>query len=149
MLYTCEVALPERGVGMGSLLGSKTRTGEYLEVEGTEKKQGKSELEKKQDKVLEGLEKALKSKDVTGAQKTWRDWVAKESDTAEGVFSDRFVRKVVRAVFGAALNEDNKPKGVYASEVLKDLVSRRVVSDGMWKEGVVVDGLLPLGDWVN
>ncbi|AAW41928.1 hypothetical protein CNB04100 [Cryptococcus deneoformans JEC21] len=149
VLYTCEVALPERGVGMGSLLGSKARTGEYLEVEGTEKKQGKTELEKKQDKVLEGLEKALKSKDVTGAQKTWRDWVAKESDTAEGVFSDRFVRKVVRAVFGAALNEDSKPKGVYAGEILKDLVSRRVVSDGMWKEGVVVDGLLPLGDWEN
>ncbi|KAL0254090.1 hypothetical protein I308_101469 [Cryptococcus tetragattii IND107] len=149
VLYTCEVALPERGVGMGLLLGSKARTGEYLEVEGAGKKQGKSELEKKQDKVLEGLEKALKNKDVAGAQKAWKDWVAKESDAAEGVFSDKFVRKVVNVVFGAALNDDGKPKNVYAGEILKDLVSRRVVSDGMWKEGVVVDGLLPLGDWEN
>ncbi|KIR28839.1 hypothetical protein I309_02334 [Cryptococcus deuterogattii LA55] len=149
VLYTCEVALPERGVGMGLLLGSKARTGEYLEVEGAEKKQGKSELEKRQDRVLEGLEKALKNKDVAGAQKAWKDWVAKESDAAEGVFSDKFVRKVVNVVFGAALNEDGKPKNVYAGEVLKDLVSRRVISDSMWKEGVVVDGLLPLGDWEN
>ncbi|ADV19528.1 hypothetical protein CNB04100 [Cryptococcus gattii WM276] len=149
VLYTCEVALPERGVGMGLLLGSKARTGEYLEVEGAGKKQGKSELQKKQDKVVEGLEKALKNKDVAGAQKAWKDWVAKECDAVEGVFSDKFVRKVVNVVFGAALNEDGKPKNVYAGEVLKDLVSRRVVSDGMWKEGVVVDGLLPLGDWEN
>lgn len=134
---------------MGLLLGSKARTGEYLEVEGAEKKQGKSELEKRQDRVLEGLEKALKNKDVAGAQKAWKDWVAKESDAAEGVFSDKFVRKVVNVVFGAALNEDGKPKNVYAGEVLKDLVSRRVISDSMWKEGVVVDGLLPLDDWVR
>ncbi|WVQ71724.1 hypothetical protein IAR50_001265 [Cryptococcus sp. DSM 104548] len=142
VLYTCEVALPPQGIGMGLLLGTKSRTEEYLSVGDSSKKQKKSEEERKEDKLVETVEKALRAKDVAGTSKAWRNHTASET-----VFSSKLVKSLVNSIFGAALNGEGKPTGVYAAEVARDLVSRGLVSDSMWKESIVVDGLLPLGDW--
>ncbi|ODN83191.1 hypothetical protein L202_01379 [Cryptococcus amylolentus CBS 6039] len=142
VLYTCEIALPAQGIGMGLLLGTKSKTEEYFSVGGADKKEKKSEEEKKEDRLVEAVNKALRAKDVAGATKAWRNYAASET-----VFSSRFVKAIVSTILGAALNGEGRPTGVYAVEVARDLVSKGLVNDSMWKESVVVDGLLPLGDW--
>ncbi|WWD16075.1 hypothetical protein CI109_100500 [Kwoniella shandongensis] len=145
VIYTCEVGLPEKGVGMSMLLGTQTKSKMYLASEsalGENKSGAKSAAEKAEDEIISTITTNLKRKDVASAERAWTEWSAKQP-----VFSEKFVPRIVETIFSAALNDEGKQVGSYAGGVIRDLVKTRVVSDGMWKSGVVIDGLLPCGDW--
>lgn len=120
----------------------------------------------------------LKQGDVKSACAKWREWIKladKESAASastggpggKAVLPEAFVKKLVTVILSTALpataNSDGDATQVvtarstpakgkqraYASELMSSLLRRRVVGDEMWPGGVVVNGLLPLNDWVS
>ncbi|WVO14021.1 hypothetical protein L204_101646 [Cryptococcus depauperatus] len=139
VLYICEVVIPERGIGVASLLGTRSTTEEYLQFEQSEKQ--KTEGEKRQDEVIKSIEQKIQAKDGKGAKKAWTDYAVNT------VLEEKFVKRVLNSCFSVALTDEGKSRGYYAQELMRDIVERGIVREGMWKDSVVVDGLLPLHDW--
>ncbi|WRT67285.1 uncharacterized protein IL334_004252 [Kwoniella shivajii] len=144
VIYTTEVVIPAKGIGMGMLLGTKEQTETYLSPStDSTVKSHKTEVEKAQDEILQRITTALKKNDIPAVEKAWNDYVVKADPSA---LTEIFVKKIVNAVFSAAL-KDGKLNGPYPASIVKGLVERGLINDAMWKEGVVGAGLLPCGDW--
>jgi hypothetical protein len=109
---------------------------------------------------------------ATRAEEVWLGWVAKQRESGEQgtvVLPEPAVKKLVNIIFSAALpssvangpaNGGDEPDatgasqlvlrtGPYAGAIMRDLISWKIVSDIMWKGGVVAAGLLPCCDWVS
>ncbi|WVQ98874.1 hypothetical protein IAU59_006005 [Kwoniella sp. CBS 9459] len=156
VIHTCEIVLPPKGVGMSMLLGTKDKTETYLShsaspiessSEGS-KSRSTLEVEKKQDDFIAQLSSSLKKNDISAATQQWA-----QISVSETTVTEIFVKRILSTIFASALTEEGKLKasspsgGGYAAEIVRDLVKRGLVVDSMWKGGVVVDGLLPCGEW--
>ncbi|WVR05325.1 hypothetical protein IAU60_002339 [Kwoniella sp. DSM 27419] len=144
VIYTCEVVVPPKGIGMAALLGVQQKTLTYLSPSSSgSSSTARTDGDKRQDELISQLSGSIKKKDVSGAEKSWKDWA---SVNAEQV-TEQLAKRIVTTVFGAALNDDGKVTGAYAGSIIRDLIQRGIVNDAMWKQGVVEEGLLPCGDW--
>ncbi|KAK8869661.1 hypothetical protein IAR55_000229 [Kwoniella newhampshirensis] len=146
VVYTCEVGLPAKGVGMSMLLGTHAKSKTYLSAGLAEngKPEIRSASKKAEDEIIARVATSLKQHDVASTEKIWTEWIVKQDSS---VLSEKFVRRLIEMILSSALDEEGKQIGSYPGSVVRDLVKRGVVSDSMWKEGFVIDGLLPLGDW--
>ena len=162
----CEVTLPPNGVGMNTILGRQAITSEYLclDVPGSS---APPLLSRSIDELIRKLDTSLKgSEPLPRVEGIWKAWLTiqelgllkRKLDIREVLF-EASVRNLLRVVFEAALtpvekngaDESSRIRTTrrYASRVVKDLLSRKVVTDTMWPGGVVAGALLPLGDWVS
>lgn len=103
------------------------------------------------------------------AEAIWSEWIGTESEHWEGEgkmpVPEASVRRLVNVIFSAALpsHADEEVSqsetttdapvvlrsGPYAAGIMRDLLARRALSDGLWNGGVVAAGLLPCCDWVS
>lgn len=160
VVYTCEISLPEKGIGMSSLLGVQQSTSTYLSQDSKH-----ADTAGNVAKLLKDLSKAIKGATTVGpAEKVWADWIAVEDTKKKSgngpILPESAVKQIVHLVFSSALTTkaasdeaggevETAITGVYARKIIQDLLSRRLVSDGMWTGGVVAGGLLPVKDWVS
>ncbi|OCF55802.1 hypothetical protein L486_06554 [Kwoniella mangroviensis CBS 10435] len=145
VIYTTEVVVPPKGIGMGSLLGTKDKIQMYLSTSSaaiTNKSDGQGEEEKVIKKVSESIEK----NQLGQAENTLKEFLSKGDSTS---VSESFVRKIINVVFSEAINDEGKSKGTYSSGAVRLLLERGLVNDSMWKGSLVGEGLLPCGDWDN
>ncbi|WVQ69919.1 uncharacterized protein L199_008142 [Kwoniella botswanensis] len=144
VIYTTEVVVPPKGIGMGSLLGTKEKTQLYLSTSAaiTHKSDGQGEEEKVIKKVSESINKNQPSQ----AENALKGFLSKGDSTS---ISESFVRKIVNVVFSEAINDEGKYKGTYSPGIIRLLLERGLVNDSMWKASLVGEGLLPCGDWDN
>ena len=154
VVYTCDINIPERGIGLNALLGSQARTEEYIalptskgEVNGTI-----DHDEEVRDKCMSEIENALSKSDTKAANARLNDLLSDQYATLPG----SFVKKLVKATFETALPElgkstevESKKRGPYASSMITTLLQRGLVNDEMIPGGVVAGALLPLADWTN
>lgn len=150
---------------MNMLLGRQAVTKEYFAVQNsgtlTSATAGSC------DDLVPILKNSLSGSEPIGQiEHRWKSTiVAQESalrkvgmDTT-GLFPEAALAKTLGAIFGAALDiiesdeldeiRRMRPTGRYASQIVKYLLLRNVVSDSMWPGGVVAAALLPCGDWVS
>ena len=153
-MYTCDINIPERGIGLNALLGSQARTEEYIalpaskgEVNGTT-----DHDEETRDKCMFEIEKAFSKGDIKAANARLNDLLSDQYATLAG----SFVKKLVNAIFETALPDlgkstevESKKRGPYASSMITTLLQRGLVNDEMIHGGVVAAALLPLSDWVT
>ncbi|WVW82925.1 hypothetical protein I302_104939 [Kwoniella bestiolae CBS 10118] len=145
VIYTTEVVIPPKGIGMGSLLGTKEKTQIYLMNPTStpeEKKSGSGTAE--QDGLIKKICELIKKNQLGAAESALKEYLSK---AASAQVSEGFVRKIVNVVFTEALNDEGKLKGNYAAGVVGVLVERGLVNDSLWKSSLVGEGLLPCGDW--
>ncbi|WWC89874.1 uncharacterized protein L201_004802 [Kwoniella dendrophila CBS 6074] len=146
VIYTTEVVIPEKGIGISMLLNTKEKTQIYLSSNQDQNDNGneKVSVEKEQDEIINKISSLIQKNDLKTAEKTLQNFI---SVTASTNITESFVRKVISTVFSIALNDEGKVKGSYASGIIKYLVERDLVNDSMWKDSLVGMGLLPCGDW--
>jgi hypothetical protein len=154
VLYSCEVTIPQKGIGLNALLGSQVRTGEYITLPITSDAQGTGVDRQAgaRDKCLSEITAALGKGDTKTATSRLNDLLSGQ----DAVLPERFVTDLVNVVFGTALPDlgkevegESKKRGPYASKMITTLLQRGVVNDEMIKGGVVSSALLPLSDWVS
>ncbi|WWC60934.1 uncharacterized protein I303_103510 [Kwoniella dejecticola CBS 10117] len=145
VIYTTEVVLPSKGIGMGMLLGTKEKTQMYLSAtKGGE--ETTSSAQKEETKFIDRLKGLLVKKDDAASVKLVEERI--NSGTPQNL-SEEAVRNILKAVFSSALNDEGNIKGHYSAGIISSLVRRGLVNDSMWQGSLVGDGLLPLGDWNN
>lgn len=153
-MYTCDINIPERGIGLNALLGSQARTEEYIALPaGTTEINGSVDHDEEvRDKCMSEIERALSKSDTKAANARLNDLLSDQYATLPG----SFVKKLVKAIFETALPDlgkstevESKKRGPYASSMITTLLQRGLVNDGMIHGGVVAAALLPLSDWVN
>ncbi|KAK4686673.1 hypothetical protein P7C73_g3446, partial [Tremellales sp. Uapishka_1] len=168
VVYATEVSLPAQGVGLNMLLGTQEKTSIYLSSKqnGEVAPQYPFGYGESGDNIIEALQSGLKAGNVETTEDAWLRWLHDEDAKAVKLASKKsaqanlpevFVKKILDTVFFAALpgasNDDDAPSrkmtGIYAMRVVRSLMNRRIVSDSMWKGGVVAGGLLPCKDWEN
>ncbi|WWD09977.1 hypothetical protein V865_008109 [Kwoniella europaea PYCC6329] len=144
VIYTTEVVVPPKGIGMGSLLGTKDKTQMYLSTSAaiTYKSDGQGE----EEKVIKKVSESIKKNQPSQAEHTLKGYLSKGDSTS---ISESFVRKIVKIVFSEAINDEGKCKGTYSPGIIRLLLERGLVNDSMWKGSLVGQGLLPCGDWDN
>ncbi|WWD01231.1 hypothetical protein V866_008173 [Kwoniella sp. B9012] len=144
VIYTTEVVVPPKGIGMGSLLGTKDKTQMYLSTSAaiTYKTDGQGE----EEKVIKKVSESIKKNQPSQAENTLEGFLSKGDSTS---ISESFVRKIVKIVFSEANNDEGKCKGTYSPGIIRLLLERGLVNDSMWKGSLVGEGLLPCGDWDN
>ncbi|WWC69310.1 uncharacterized protein I206_103248 [Kwoniella pini CBS 10737] len=143
VIYTTELVLPTKGIGMGMLLGTKEKTQTYLAT-ASSTRHSPSASNTTEDDLIKKFQDLLNKKDDISAAKLLDDRLDDNR-----VIPEEVVRSLVQSIFTSALNNDGKLKGHYASSVIRSMVSGGLVNDSMWKESLVGDGLLPCGDWDN
>jgi hypothetical protein len=189
IIYTCEVTIPAKGVGLNALLGTQARTAKYFstarEAESAKLQRGAgagaSDREARCEAIVDEIEAALSASTssegpdanaherASTAEAIWSEWIGRESEHWEGEgkmpLPEAAVRRLVNVIFSAALPSHadqvvgqsettaDAPvvlrSGPYAAGIMRDLLARRAVSDGLWNGGVVSAGLLPCCDWVS
>ncbi|GFZ45721.1 hypothetical protein JCM24511_03450 [Saitozyma sp. JCM 24511] len=191
IIYTCEVTVPAKGVGLNALLGTQARTAKYFstarEVEPAKLQRaagagaGASDREARCEAIVNEIEAALSTsaspegseanahERASKAEAIWSEWIGTESEQWEGEgkmpVPEASVRRLVNVIFSAALpshadegvsqseTTTDAPvvlrSGPYAAGIMRDLLARRALSDGLWNGGVVAAGLLPCCDWGN
>lgn len=154
VIYTCEITIPEKGIGLNALLGSQARTEEYLSISnpGLKSKQANGPTESVADKHVEEIIASLGKGDVATASTQLDKYLSNHKDQMDV----KIVKKLVHAIFCTALpglekegETESKKRGPYSPKMVSTLLKRRVVNDEMVRGGVVAAGLLPLEDWVS
>lgn len=154
VVYTCEVTVPEKGIGLNALLGSSARTEEYLSISaaGSSSKQVNGTAEIPEEKVVGEITALLAKGDTKAASTRLDKALAGQKDQ----LSEKTVKKLVNVIFSTALpglgketESENKKRGPYAPGLIRPLLERRMINDEMIKGGVVASALLPLEDWVS
>jgi hypothetical protein len=152
VIYTCEITIPGKGIGLNALLGSQARTEEYISLPSASQAANGS-IDRDEDvreKCIAEIETALSKGDTKAATARLNDLLSDQYATLPG----SFVKKLIKLVFETALPElkgegESKKRGPYASKIVSTLLARRLVNDEMINGGVVAAGLIPLGDWVS
>lgn len=153
-MYTCDINIPERGIGLNALLGSQARTEEYIALPaGTTEINGSVDHDEEvRDKCMSEIEKAFSKGDIKAANARLNDLLSDQYATLPG----SFVKKLVKVIFETALPDLGKPtdveskkRGPYASNMITTLLQRGLVNDEMIPGDVVAGALLPLADWVS
>lgn len=152
VVYTCEVTIPAKGIGLNALLGSQAKTEEYLSLSKsavTGKAAGSDEGD--DYKMVNAFKASLAKGDLKAARAT----LEKRLSSKQAI-SEKSVKQIVHAIFHTALpaldkdvEGESKKRGPYDGQMIKLLLDRRLVHDEMLKGGVVASGLLPMGDWVS
>lgn len=149
VVYSCEVTVPEKGIGLNALLGSSARTEEYLSVAGSVlSKQSNGEIESTGDKLVKDITTLLGKGDTKGASTRLDKFLASQKEQP----SEKIVKTLVNTIFNSALpglETENMKRGPYAPAMITSLLERHMIHDEMVKGGVVAAALLPLGDWVS
>lgn len=154
VVYTCEVTIPEKGIGLSALLGSSARTEEYLSISdsGSGSKQVNGTAETSGEKEVSEIITLLDKRDANAASTRLDKILAGQKEQ----LSDKIVKKLVNAIFGTALpglhkegESEGKKRGPYSPAMITSLLQKRMVNDEMVKGGVVAAALLPLEDWVS
>lgn len=143
-VYTTEVTVPDKGVGMNLLLGTQRATAQYF---GSEKHHRASTF----DHLITGFAQTILDGSAMGAFEAWLQ-VAEKSSPANVAFHlpEAQAKAVISAVFDAALEkteEGYRKTGVYASDIVQLLLRKKWVNDEMYPGGVV-NALVQLEDWV-
>lgn len=151
VIHVLDVSVPESGIGLSSLIGSAEATAEVF----SQRTQPHGAV----DKMLEGLRTSLAANTPEKAEKSFQYWLDEEDKKAtahahgsgkrQATIPESVVRRVVSAVFDAALETKGKSKGPYAGRIISTLAERRLLSDDMYAGGLVLGALLPVGDWRN
>jgi hypothetical protein len=150
VVYTCEITIPEKGIGLNALLGSQARTEEYISLPSSAQTNGKADREEdSREKSISDIQKALSKGDTKAANARLNDLLSDQNTTPPG----SFVKKLVKVIFETALPDfgkegESKKRGAYASTMITTLLQKGLVNDEMLSGGVVAAGLLPLADWV-
>ncbi|KAL7424115.1 hypothetical protein Q5752_001700 [Cryptotrichosporon argae] len=165
VVYTADVAVPPAGVGLNLVLASRARSAQLFDLDADvghpvdADGQGAAEM-------LAEIGAALSAKDARAAEDRFAAWLKKQDEATQAqahtkaVLPEPTVRRVVALVFGAAVSTTAKgegdgderarvPTGVYADKIVRALVDRRAVSDGMLDGGLVLAGLVPVRDIHN
>ena len=154
VVYTCEVTVPEKGIGLNALLGSSSRTEEYLSIAstGSSSKQINGTTETPAEKAVGEILALLAKGDSKAASSRLDKALANQKEH----LSEKEVKKLVQAIFSTALPAlgkevvaESKRRGPYSPAMIESLLERRLVNDEMIKGGVVAAALLPLEDWVR
>lgn len=147
VIHVADMILPAGGVGLALLVGSAARTAQVFKAAAGTTAQPTA------DKMLEAVSAALRTTSpdaVPRAEKAFASWLDDEDKRASpakrAAISESVVRRVLDAVFGAALTGDKKT-GPYAAKIVQTLVDRKAVADSMWEGGVVLGALVPCADW--
>jgi hypothetical protein len=154
VLYSCEVTIPQKGIGLNALLGSQARTEEYISLPtsgSSTENTGVDRQAEVRDKCLDEITTALTKGETKAATARLNDLLSGQ----DSVLPEQFVTKLVNVVFKAALPDfgkegevESKKRGPYASKIMATLLQKGAVNDEMLKGGIVSAGLLPLADWV-
>lgn len=144
-IYTTEIAVPEKGVGMNLLLGTQRATAQYF---GPEKHHRASTF----DHLITGFTQTIPDGSAMSAFEAWLQ-VAEKSSPANVAFHlpESQAKAVISAVFDAALEkteEGYRKTGVYASDIVQLLLRKKWINDEMYARGVV-NALVQLEDWVS
>ena len=155
VVYTCEVTIPEKGIGLNALLGSSARTEEYLSIASTasSSRQINGTVDDPKEKIGSEIIALLAKGDTkAAATRLEKSLNAGQKDQ----LSEKIIKKIVHAIFSTALpalgkegESESKKRGPYAPGMITSLLERRLVNDEMIEGGVVAAGLLPLEDWVS
>ena len=150
VVYTCEITVPERGIGLNALLGSQARTEKYISLPEAAQAGKANQKHEIQDKSMADIQKALSKGDIKTANARLNDLLSDQNTALPG----SFVKALVKVVFETALPDfgkegDSKKRGHYASGIITTLLQKGLVNDEMLSGGVVAAGLLPLADWVS
>ena len=143
VVYTLEVTIPEKGVGMNLLLGTQAITREYIKVE--------ESSNHSLDEAISEFKKVATNSEKSNAKEILSRWLKAETDKAASLHSEQTVKRIIDAVFSLALKQEEgevKPTGLYVDGIIRDLISRRCVTDEMYPGGVV-SALTALSDWVS
>jgi hypothetical protein len=143
-IYTTEVAVPEKGVGMNLLLGTQRATAQYF---GPERHHRPSTF----DHLITGFAQTIPDGSAMAAFEAWLQ-VAEKSSPANVAYHlpETQAKVIISAVFNAALQkteEGYRKTGVYASDIVQLLLRKKWVNDEMYPSGVV-NALVQLEDWV-
>lgn len=150
VVYTCEITIPEKGIGLNALLGSQARTEEYISLPSNSEVNVKVDQdEQTREKSMSDIKKALLKGDTRAANARLNDLLSDQNTTLPG----SFVKQLVKVIFETALPDfgkegESKKRGTYASGMITTLLQSGLVNDEMLSGGVVAAGLLPLADWV-
>jgi len=153
-VYTCDINVPERGIGLNALLGSQARTEEYIALP-TSKDEANGTVdhdEETRDKCMSEIEKALSKSDTKPANARLNDLLSDQYATLPGSFVKKLVKVIIETALpdlGKSTEVESKKRGPYASSMITTLLQRGLVNDEMIHGGVVAAALLPLSDWVN
>jgi len=151
VVYTCEITIPEKGIGLNALLGSQARTEEYISLPSTTEANGKVDQEEEvRGKTMAEIKKSLSKGDIKTANARLNDLLSNQEITLPG----SFVKSLIKVIFETALPDfgkegESKKRGTYASTLMRTLLQKGFVNDEMLSGGVVAAGLLPLADWVR
>jgi hypothetical protein len=150
VVYTCEITIPEKGIGLNALLGSQARTEEYISLPSTAQAGKVDQEEQVRERSMAEMQKALSTGDIKAANARLNDLLSDQNTT----LPDSFVKALVKVVFETALPDlgkegESKKRGHYASGMITTLLQKGLVNDEMLSGGVVAAGLLPLADWVS
>lgn len=148
VIHVLDVSVPEGGIGLSSLIGSADATAAVFAQ--------RSAPHGAVDKMLEGLRTSLAANTPEKAEKGFQYWLDEEDKKAaahahgggkrQAVVPESVVRRVVTAVFDAALEAKGKTKP-YAGRIVAALAERRLLADDMYAGGLVLGALVPVGDW--
>jgi hypothetical protein len=167
VVYTVEVNLPERGIGLNLLLGTQALTSTYFQTSSSAKASDQSTEE-----LLQVIQQTLSASDGASAEraseveKLYKAWFKDQEKRHNAInpkkrqssaFPPETVKRLLKQIFDLALEsstnaqgvESKKPTGRYARGIVKDLITRKMVHDGMYEGGVITSALLPLADWVS
>lgn len=155
VLYSCEITISQKGIGLNALLGSHARTEEYITLPTATSAVQSTGIDRQADgrtKCLSEITSALRKSETKAATSRLSDLLSGQ-DT---VLPERFVTDLVNVVFKAALpgleqeaEGESRKRGPYASKMITTLLQKGVINDEMLRGGVVANALLPLADWVN
>lgn len=177
-VYLVDVAVPAGGVGIAQLLSSAELTARFILSFGAPAtEEPETDTVAARDRAfLASFAQALKQPTPAAAVDIFNAYEIAEGDPfalrtrkllkireqeSEAVkkrSTARLVGEIVKLVLESALGPpvdgegeemQPAPKGAYPYVVVRSLIKREWVSDGMWARGGVVRALLVLGDWVR
>lgn len=178
-VYLVDVTVPAGGVGIAQLLSSAELTARFILPSGgpTTESEAETDTVVARDRAfLASFAEALKQSTPAAAVDIFNAYEIAEGDPfalrtrkllkireqeSEAVkkrSTARLVGDIVRLVLESALGPpvegageemQQAPRGAYPYVVVRSLIKREWVSDGMWARGGVVRALLALGDWVR
>ena len=159
VVYTLELAVPEKGVGMSALIGTYADTAAYFSVPSRGTKAPSF------DTFIDDLTTGIQ--DGKGYS-VFENWFSQEQEAfkpqgkvpASFTLPEYQTKAILRTVFDAALRKVNaeeggdegqirlEPTGRYEPKIIETLISRKFLHDEMYAPGVL-STLLALNDWAN
>lgn len=152
VVYTLEVSVPEKGIGLNALLGTQARTAEYLSLVSASSGDRTARVKASDDgeKLVSGIEGLLAKGDTTAATTRLYSHLSSHQP------SEPIAKRLLQAIFTTALpglgregDSESKKRGPYSAKMIATLLEKRVIQDEMIAGGVVAAALLPLEDWVS